>query len=219
MIEEIIDHYRNNLTFKQLVTEKGGYLAKSFFIVYPAILFLTAIGYLVTYNYYMAAIGILTAIAFLMIYAYNDSRTVKRLYPDLYISPLSWSIFRFRTMINTKLKNHLVDTLKIKDREQIKEISLLIKQKANNERTPYLVSASAFAALFIPLWCVLLDKIFYSIPSSINLFLAVFSVVFLVIVLFSIYCFILVDIRDNFLTRYNSLNRLSESLDDIYLEW
>ena len=120
-------------------------------------------------------------------------------------------------MVKSKLKKKLLK-LEIRNKDQVKQVSDLVKSKAKSERIPYIIGATTFGILFTPIWYIFIDKTFDLFKDHFQYLLAFFAGGFILIAAISIIAPMIVNTRDTMLTKYNDLNVLSEYLDDIHME-
>lgn len=214
MIENLIKYYSENLTFYSLVYKKNGYL-KNVILWLGVLICVFVIGY---FLYKEKPYHSLPVFLFLFMFAklgqYFNATTIKKYYPDIYISRFDWSTEKINLMIYKKLdaymENNYLD-------DNIETIKTLVNKKAMDERVPFFMYSGAFLILFIPLYSGYIDKLLEYFKSDFNaLNMVVFS--FLVIILTIAFCIPVINsVRDEFLTRYHTLNRLNDLLEEYKL--
>jgi len=211
MIEKMIKFYIGNLTFYAIVEKKNGCFKNSI----PYIFLLCSIG-LVTYFfiiqlYFLIFLFPPLVVIYVLIGRYFNAMTIKRYYPKSYISGITWSNDKIKERIFSRLKKYINDN---KLEGKVDDIQLIIKEKAKNERLPFILYASIFMVLFLPLWKSYIDKLLDYYKMDIR---AISSIAFLIVIIISSIAIMVPPIhtfRDNFLTRYKTLNNLSELLDE-----
>ncbi|MBG6063291.1 hypothetical protein IWX83_003101 [Flavobacterium sp. CG_9.1] len=217
MKEEIIEYYNNELTFKALVLRHRPFWQRTILIVVLLSIDVSFITFAITNSPYFLACGIAFAMLIVRLSLYFNARIIKKIYPDIYISTFKWSSIKFRKMTNEKLKTRLIQIGV--EHNQVKQISELVKLKADNERIPYIVYATTLGLLFTPIWYSFIDKTFDTYKNDLlYLSLALGFATFMVVII-SILIPMFIEIRDSIFTRYNSLNKLGELLDDLFIEW
>jgi len=225
MTQKIIDYYNSELRVKVIVAKYKVFWKRFIFILFLAYLFssgflLVNFNFFVSHEWYLIGSVIVWGIGFapiLFSMQYSNTQAIKKTFPDMYVSRFLWSNIKFRRMVKAKLKEKLLE-LEIKNKDQVKQVSDLVKSKANNERIPYILSATTFGILFTPIWYGFINKTFDIYKDQFPHLLALFIGGIMLIITISILAPMLIDIRDSVLTKYNDLNNLGEYLDDIHME-
>jgi hypothetical protein len=217
MKEEIIEYYNNELTFKALVLRYKPFWQGKILIVALLSLIVSFITFTISSSLYYLACGIVFAMLMMRLSLCFNARIIKEIYPDIYIYKCKWSSIKFRRMTKEKLKARLIE-IGI-EHNQVKQISELVKLKANNERIPYIIYATTLSLLFTPIWYNFIDKIFDIYKNDLLYLSSLFGLITFMAVVISILIPMFINIRDSIFTKYNNLNKLSELLDDIFIEW
>lgn len=212
MIEELIDYYTTNLTFYNLVARKLIWWEK----LIPVLLLLAVavlfVVYYVKLKIYLLVICLLCLGLALFLGRRFNALKVKELYPQHAISKFSWSTEGFHRDAVQNL-NHYFEN-KGWDENKIQKIQMLIKEKADKERTGSIIFISCLGALFIPLWSVYLDKLMGQFNTIEDLSI-LFAVLLFLIITVSYVMINLADIRDNFITKFVKLNKLNDLMSEV----
>lgn len=214
MIENLINYYSSNLTFYSIVTKKNGIMKNSFFWV-ATLISAGLLFYFQMNNLYILCFSIIPLLfASILIGRYFNAMTIKKLYPEIYISRFKWS----NEMINVMIYNRLDSYLKEENLfNKTGEIKRLISEKAKNERLPFIICSSAFMALFLPLWYSYIEKVLDYFKSDLKAITSIALFITILIGSIIMYFPMIYSLRDRFLSRYKKLNDLSELLDEYEL--
>ncbi|MCX8491395.1 MAG: hypothetical protein ORN54_10035 [Cyclobacteriaceae bacterium] len=213
-MKEIIDYY-NEISFRAMLSKNGNWKEK---IAFPACFLIVAglfFCYIKTDKWYFLIGAIVFFWLTYYVAIYLNAKIVRRYNPDIYVSRFDWSETKFRKTTKTKLKDKLIG-VDLAKKKQVKQVSASIKQKAIEERKQYRIYGVLTGALLAPVGYHFIGMMF-SVPEKLipffNFGLVIFIIFFIMIMGFFI------DFRDRILTRYNTLNELSEYLDDIVLDY
>jgi hypothetical protein len=214
MIEDLIKFYTENLTFNAIVIKKNGFIRNLLF----RLLLFSAVGvaiyFLIIKMYLLSFLCIPILLLSVRLGLYFNSRTIKKHYPDIYISKFKWSNEKISTMIYKRLdeylKEHDLD-------DNVDDIKQLVNEKAKNERLPFILYSTGFIALFIPLWNTYIEKFLDYFKNDIEAISIIALVITVIIASIAIYIPMIHSFRDSLFSRYKKLINLSELLDDYKL--
>jgi hypothetical protein len=165
--------------------------------------------YLITLSPYIFSLFLLFFIV--KIGTYFNAMTIKKHYPEMYISKYKWSQEKIELMIHERLNNYLKEHDFV---EKIDDINKLIIQRAKNEVLPYFAYSTVFIALFICLWNSYIDKILDYFKSDILLMTTIALAITFGIIVITFFIIVIHFFRDSLLTNYEKLNKLSSLLEE-----
>jgi len=223
MIDELFVFFKNTLTFRGLVVRRNGIFKNAlvFIIIFlPAVLVLT---YIVEKNPTYIIIAVLVSFISPILGALINAKTVRKKYPKLMKSRLTWSyqgfqqlylnyLERYLIRIHNKTYFHEIDDAKL---DKIQEI---ISERANQEKIPSIIFITALGALFLPLWSAFLTQFLRLNGKNETDLLIAFGVLISLIVMFAILTPYIIRFRDGLITKYEKWNRLNELISELRLQ-
>jgi hypothetical protein len=217
MINELFNLYKSRLTFKGLVVSKNGIFANS---IYFILLILCTLWLLlhITNTYFLLYLPLsLIPVIFGQLI---NSRTIKKKYPEFWISYWKHAHTGFHNLYLTTLENYLIKVFDVSHFSEIEDIKLdkiqnEIKERANQEKAPYIIVASTFIGLFIPLWSAYVVEILDIFSGSVDLLSQIFGMILIAILSIAIIAPAIKSIRDITITKFHQWTRLNNLITEL----
>src|ERR1035437_5807754 len=220
MIENLLKYYRAHLTFYGLIVKNNKWKNIVFGMLF--VLIISSI-LVIQFNFNLVLQLCMLPIPFTLLILLSkyvnvaNLQTIKNNYPQFLNSDKkNWSNETIHKYILEELDKYL-DTNNLKERKIIDEIQRIIIEKAKNEKIPFIIYSGCFAGLSIPLWNAYVSRVFDIYKTDIKY---INLIAFTLVLLISVISFLipkLVEINENFFSRYSDLNKLNELIDEYKL--
>ncbi len=210
MINNLFEFYNNELTFYSQVTKENKTISNLILII-GIISFILFWYFFISQNQYLWAIcGIIVFAIMFYILIWLNGKTIKRKFPEMYISPLKWNSNKFNELfikkISARIKNETEQNLDL--------IQKQIKENAEKEKTSSVIIFTTFGALFIPLWSTYIAGLMGIFKEDLKFLTINFIVITLLILTLSFFSHSLIELRDNLLTNHKKWNGLNDLITE-----
>ncbi len=184
MTKELFHYYKENLIFYSQVTKENKVIS-NLIIVSGLSLFCFIWYYLIIIKneYYCVLIEVVIVVVTYLLLSWLNGKTIKRKFPEMYISPLNWDSNKFNDLFIQRLTEKIENL----SEENIELLQKQIKENGDKEKISFVTMFSIFGVLFIPLWDTYLSKLFDAFKSDIKVMTINFILIIFLIFLLSFF--------------------------------